>query len=908
MTLSLIMAVPNMPMSAMAAEQRAAGTIVLDFARPTTGVYSNRTVDWAGEEATLQGITGIVSTSETRTYTLTPQLAGTNWRLNVDRTIPALTEGVTKWPTNESGFKYFLWAGSECEWSKENRTVLYLYGAKTLSFDFDVEKTAEYQLSIVYYDSSSPRKLNVTVDPQSETPFATEFAVTTGGSGSGEMKLEEMAGTVVLTAGTHTVDIQNPNSNVKYETMIRAIVLTAISTSESEAVYESSTLNVEDEYNVGDTAELSVTSLFNNGEEITEGISVAYTSSKEEVATVADGVLTALAFGATAITAEVTYNGELVETLTKSVKVTVPGAFDIDFTKIDLATLDKTEEDRYYLLSTSTYLEGSDQTWSFNAEKSYKGMLNDISAKNYARIFTGDGAPRYLRLMSPNKNLVLNFDAPAAGKYDIYMTLSIYDSNGYGRVWVNDVNVGAADGFTDQAKTQKLLTAELLEGTNEITFEAYKKSNEAGNHYFSIVSVDFVPVEVATNVVTGFEATLDITEYDMTEPVTGQVAATITTTDDSIVFAEYASSNSDVVSVDRFGAVTPKKAGEATIIVKAPGMENVEFPVVVLPAETRYTITWMNVDGTVLATETYAYGEMPEYKGEEPTYEGSVFKGWGPEIAEVTGDATYTAQFVISDAKIVWLEEDGAQVGYYYVDGEVKKGAGLVKVGDYLYWVLSTGKVAVGTNRTIKANQTNGLIEAGTYYFFNNGVLATQEVKLAGEIRWSTDNKGKLIGEYYVQDELCKDVGLVELWNEEAGEETWYYVLYSGKIKKNNVADGKRVNHTVKAGKENNYPGGSGLYSFYEDGVMYDPYATETGIVKYDATGKPYYYVDGHVRKDAGLVYVQRGDLAGNYIFVTYSGTLKKGTQTVKDTKCNGHYEFVGTQKFDNNTGAMVIK
>ena len=38
-----------------------------------------------------------------------------------------------------------------------------------------------------------------------------------------------------------------------------------------------------------------------------------------------------------------------------------------------------------------------------------------------------------------------------------------------------------------------------------------------------------------------------------------------------------------------------------------------------------------------------------------------------------------------------------------------------------------------------------------------------------------------IIGEYYVMDELRKDVGLVELWNEEAGEETWYYVLYSGK-------------------------------------------------------------------------------------------------------------------------------
>ena len=89
---------------------------------------------------------------------------------------------------------------------------------------------------------------------------------------------------------------------------------------------------------------------------------------------------------------------------------------------------------------------------------------------------------------------------------------------------------------------------------------------------------------------------------------------------------------------------------------------------------------------------------------------------------------------------------------------------------------------------------------------------------------------------------------------------------------------------------------------------MYDPYATEDGIVKTDANGKLWYYVDGHIRKDAGLVYVQRGDLAGNYIFVTFSGTLKKGTQSIKDKTCNGHTEFIGTQRFDSNTGAMIIK
>ena len=113
---------------------------------------------------------------------------------------------------------------------------------------------------------------------------------------------------------------------------------------------------------------------------------------------------------------------------------------------------------------------------------------------------------------------------------------------------------------------------------------------------------------------------------------------------------------------------------------------------------------------------------------------------------------------------------------------------------------------------------------------------------------------------------------------------------------------------TLTAEKANLYPGGAGLYSFFEDAVMYDPYATESGIVKYDVTGKPWYYVDGHIRKDAGLVYVQRGDLTGNYIFVTFSGTLKKGSQSIKEKTCNGHTEFIGTQRFDSTTGAMIIK
>lgn len=59
-----------------------------------------------------------------------------------------------------------------------------------------------------------------------------------------------------------------------------------------------------------------------------------------------------------------------------------------------------------------------------------------------------------------------------------------------------------------------------------------------------------------------------------------------------------------------------------------------------------YTITWLDDDGTtVLKTESLAYGAMPSY---EPTKDNYTFKGWTPAITAVTGDASYTASWVVN--------------------------------------------------------------------------------------------------------------------------------------------------------------------------------------------------------------------------------------------------------------------
>ena len=66
-----------------------------------------------------------------------------------------------------------------------------------------------------------------------------------------------------------------------------------------------------------------------------------------------------------------------------------------------------------------------------------------------------------------------------------------------------------------------------------------------------------------------------------------------------------------------------------------------------------YTITYYDDDGTTLLnTETLAYGSMPSYA---PTKDGYVLAGWNPKLVAVTGDASYTAQW-INDASFATAE------------------------------------------------------------------------------------------------------------------------------------------------------------------------------------------------------------------------------------------------------------
>lgn len=80
-----------------------------------------------------------------------------------------------------------------------------------------------------------------------------------------------------------------------------------------------------------------------------------------------------------------------------------------------------------------------------------------------------------------------------------------------------------------------------------------------------------------------------------------------------------------------------------------PVTESTEYTATYKDSARKYTVKWLDEDGSLLREDTVEYGTMPNY-GSNPTKAADAqytytFKDWTPEVKTVTGDATYRATY-----------------------------------------------------------------------------------------------------------------------------------------------------------------------------------------------------------------------------------------------------------------------
>lgn len=345
-----------------------------------------------------------------------------------------------------------------------------------------------------------------------------------------------------------------------------------------------------------------------------------------------------------------------------------------------------------------------------------------------------------------------------------------------------------------------------------------------------------------------------------------------------------------------------------------------------------YKITFADEDGTtVLDSKMVVYGEMPVYAGAEPTKAETLtaaytFASWTPELAPVTGEATYTAVYNenIKNGWVKWqgntyfiadgepvkglydaTAEDGSHEGtfvfdsetgvflsdqngvyqsgddYYYTkDGEVEKNVGLTRIEDedgtisYYYFGEDGKAYRDGEYNTTKHN--GYLLKDYRYRFGVDGVIDHDPDTSKNGI---CEGDGSLF--YYV-DGVKVPEGLMKI------DGNYYYAKSSS----GEVVHGRSYWVSVT----NGYDIPEGNYKFDETGRMILPEdSAKNGI--YAEDDGLFYYVDG-VRTYAGLI-----QLDGDYYYVRSNGQLAVGTYWV--TKNNG-LEYTGKQEFDE-TGKMIF-
>lgn len=388
-----------------------------------------------------------------------------------------------------------------------------------------------------------------------------------------------------------------------------------------------------------------------------------------------------------------------------------------------------------------------------------------------------------------------------------------------------------------------------------------------------------------------------------------------------------------------YDGTTPVREGDAQYSYEFSGWEpsvssvtgDVTYTAVFTQKVNKYTVKWLNDDGSVLSSEEYEYGAAPSYSGETPAKEADAqytykFNGWTPEIAEVTEDASYTAEYgkTVNKYTVTWISggeiyateeyEYGATPQHPAKDPVLDKNDHFVYTFTGWYPELSAvkeaqtytaqfDKKAAKYKVNFEANGGSGSMDPQEISYGETAKLKANEFTNEGYSfkEWNTKADGtgdSYSNEFEMAGGLSEDLTLyaqwmLEGWHKDDKGLTWYkdgvqvYFDTWATIDGNDYyfdADGYVVTGLYKTTSKD----GSHEATFIFDEETGKFMSDQNGI--YEHGDDTYWTKDGEIVENAGLVRVEKEDGEINYYY------FGEDSKAVKD----------GTYKVDNNNGLKL--
>lgn len=386
--------------------------------------------------------------------------------------------------------------------------------------------------------------------------------------------------------------------------------------------------------------------------------SVSWTSSNEEIATVTDGHVEALAIGETTITVTTT-DGEFTATC----KVTVeknPYSYDT-LTKASLNLgSGYTKYTEKKLFSSAEYF-----LYVTTNGNNIQSNKNSDASKHYGIVTTKTGGLA--------KSVTVTFADNNSNPYEIY---------GSNVAYTDPDNLYSAE--TKGTLIEKITESKTVEITGDYQYLGFY--SPSGANYIAEIKVKWDPVKpTSIEADDSLELTIGGTETIAYELVNDDFV--VSETD-----VEFASDNS-TVSVSESGVVTGVSAGTANVTIKSKADENVTKTIAVTVSATKTPVTSVTLDQTELVIKETHIEELV----------ATVL----PEEASIK-----TVTWSSSDETVATVDQDGKVTG-------VKAGTATIKVestdDDTKYAECAVTVEEREVIQFAEAETTTALIEGGKY-------------------------------------------------------------------------------------------------------------------------------------------------------------------------------------------------